>query len=178
MVQNAHQSDHRTRGLVFFCVFAAYTTIQFYAVSTYGPTLAANSVSAVYLCYTVSCLVAPAVTNNLGSRTTMSLGIIGYASLVGVCFLLYFVKGEVWLMAVVLEGCVLLGCGAALLWTGQGRLILSYYAAVPGNSGEGSLRYLRGYWVERHWSNQLGTRHGSVVVQRFLITRHRPSVSV
>ena len=39
-----------TLGVIFFWVFAAYTTIQFYAASLYGPDLAANSVSAVYFC--------------------------------------------------------------------------------------------------------------------------------
>ena len=53
-------------GIVFFWVFAAYTTIQFYAASTYGSDLAAESVSAVYLCFTLTCLVAPAITNKFG----------------------------------------------------------------------------------------------------------------
>jgi hypothetical protein len=149
-------------------VFAAYTAIQFYAASTYGTTLAANSASAVYLCFTDSCLVAPAVTNKLGNRTAMSLGILGYATLVGACSLLYIVKGEAWSMAAVFGGCVL-GCGATLLWTGQGRGLILSYAAVAENSWEwGRLRC-----GETGWSDQLGTRHGSVVVQRFLIT-HRP----
>ena len=55
-----------TLGVVFFWVFAAFTTLQFYAASTYGPDLAADSVSAVYFCFTVTCLVAPAVTNKFG----------------------------------------------------------------------------------------------------------------
>jgi hypothetical protein len=55
-----------TLGVVFFWVFAAYTTIQFYAASTYGADLAADSVSAVYFCFTVTCLIAPSVTNKFG----------------------------------------------------------------------------------------------------------------
>ncbi len=55
-----------TLGIVFFWVFAAFTTLQFYARSTYGPELAADSVSAVYFCFTVSCSVAPSVVNKFG----------------------------------------------------------------------------------------------------------------
>jgi MFS family permease len=113
-------------GLVFFCVFAAYTTIQFYAASTYGQVLAANSVSAVYLAFMIICLGAPAIVNKLGSRRTMFVGILGYASFV-LLSLIYFWTGVEWL--VVLGGAIL-GCGSALLWTAQGRLVLQYAAVA------------------------------------------------
>jgi hypothetical protein len=115
-----------TLGVVFFFVFASYTTIQFYARTTYGEKLAADSVSAVYASFTVACLFAPSVTNKLGSRFTMFLGILGYAALVGASFL-YFLYGDK-MGPVVVVGGVVLGCGAALLWTGQGRLVLQYAA--------------------------------------------------
>ena len=76
-------------GVVFFFVFASYTTIQFYARTTYGEQLAANSVSAVYASFTVACFFAPSITNRWGSRLTMLLGIVGYAALV-FASLLYF----------------------------------------------------------------------------------------
>jgi hypothetical protein len=122
-------------GMVFFFVFTSYTTIQFYARSTYGAELAANSVSAIYASFTLACLVAPTVTNQWGSRITMCVGILGYATLVAAS-LIYFVVNEAdaagdgkprmgWI--VVLGGAIL-GCGAALLWTAQGRLLLQYAA--------------------------------------------------
>ena len=114
-------------GIVFCCVFTAYTTLQFYASSTYGELLAANSVSAVYATFTVMCIVAPSITNKFGSQTTMLVGILGYAALV-ICSLIFFWNNQLdW---VVVFGGVILGCGAALLWTGQGRLILDYAEAA------------------------------------------------
>jgi hypothetical protein len=125
-----------TLGLVFFFVFTSYTTIQFYARSTYGAELAANSVSAVYASFTLACLVAPTLVNLWGSRIALCAGILGYAALVAAS-LIYFVvnydisaTGDVrprmgWI--VVLGGAIL-GCGAALLWTAQGRLLLQYAA--------------------------------------------------
>ncbi|KAL3795339.1 hypothetical protein HJC23_009512 [Cyclotella cryptica] len=117
-----------TLGVVFFWVFAAYTTIQFYAASTYGPDLAADSVSAVYFCFTVTCLIAPSVTNKFGCRVTMFFGVLAYASLV-LNSLIYFLYGGEdvrWSRRMVVVGGGILGCGASLLWTSQGRLILQY----------------------------------------------------
>lgn len=80
----------------------------------------------VYAVFTVFCFVAPPVTNKLGCRVTMFVGIMGYAALVAVS-LVYFESGsdkryEPW----VIVGGGLLGIGAAFLWTAQGKLILQY----------------------------------------------------
>ena len=115
-------------GVIFFWVFAAYTTIQFYAASTYGSDLAADCVSAVYFTFTLTCLVAPGITNKWGCRLVMFVGVLGYASLV-LASLIYFLHGGEkirWARRLVVMGGVVLGCGAALLWTAQGRLILQY----------------------------------------------------
>lgn len=144
-------------GLVFFCVFSAYTTIQFYAASTYGQVLAANSISALYLTFTIVCLVAPAITNKLGSRRTMFVGILGYATLVE-CSLLYFWTGVEWI--VVLGGSIL-GGGAALLWTAQGRLMLQYAAVAetsnsPNNNKVQSGTILAVFWAVYQCSSLVG----------------------
>ena len=120
-----------TLGLVFFFVFSSYTTIQFYARTTYGPKLAANSVAAVYATFTTACLVAPSITNKFGSRVVLFWGVLGYAALVAAS-LVYFVYG---VESIVVWGGGILGVGAALLWTGQGRLILDYAAVAPQQSG-------------------------------------------
>lgn len=116
-------------GLVFLLLFAAYTTIQFYAASTYGSTVAANSVSALYATFTISCFVAPAVANRLESpQLTMTVGILGgYVAFV-LRSLLYF-QGVCGSWIVVLGG-IMLGFGAALLWTAQGQLLLEYAAVA------------------------------------------------
>ena len=134
-------------GLVFCTVFTAYPTIQFYSVSIYGPILASNSVSAIYLSFTISCVVAPTIVNLFGDLLCMTIGILCYAVLV-VCSLIYFWYGNtntstisgggsdagnihlssLWVNPsnLVIFGGIILGFGAALLWTSQGRLILAY----------------------------------------------------
>ncbi len=113
-------------GLIFFWVFAAYTTIQFYAASIYGPDLAANGVSAIYLTFTLTCLISPSIINKWGCRRAMFYGVFGYASLV-IVSLLYFLCGDsIWTRRLVVIGGAVLGCAASTLWTAQGRLILEY----------------------------------------------------
>jgi hypothetical protein len=132
-------------GVVFFWVFAAYTTVQFYSASTYGPELAADAVSAVYAAFTAACLVSPGAVNKWGCRRSMLRGILGYAALV-LSSLIYFLCGGggggdggdgnvgrgggggrvVWARRLVVAGGAVLGCGASALWTAQGRLILQY----------------------------------------------------
>ena len=132
-------------GVVFFWVFAAYTTIQFYSASTYGAELAADAVSAVYAAFTMTCLVSPGVVNKWGCRRSMLCGILGYGALV-LSSMIYFMYGggggggddgvdgdvdggggrAVWTRRLVVAGGAVLGCGASTLWTAQGRLILQY----------------------------------------------------
>ncbi|GAX25707.1 hypothetical protein FisN_14Lh017 [Fistulifera solaris] len=110
-------------GLVFFQVFTAYTTIQFYASSNYGPELASRIVSTLYVTFTVGCFVAPTWTNQWGAQTAVTFGILGYACLVGTSLVYFQFPQHPW---VVIGGGAVLGLGASLLWTGQGRLLLSY----------------------------------------------------
>jgi MFS family permease len=110
-------------GLVFFQVFTAYTTIQFYASSNYGPELASRIVSTLYVTFTIGCLVAPTWTNQWGAPAAVTFGILGYAVLV-MTSLLYFQFPQH--AGVVIGGGAVLGFGASLLWTGQGRLLLAY----------------------------------------------------
>jgi len=122
------KSQTITLGIVFFWVFAAYTTIQFYSASTYGSELAADCVSAVYLTFTLTCLISPGIINKWGCRLSMFWGVLGYASLV-LSSLVYFLYGGkeddvLWARRLVVLGGAVLGCGAATLWTAQGRLIL------------------------------------------------------
>lgn len=115
-------------GLVFFWVFAAYTTVQFYSASIYGSALAADCVSAVYLTFTVTCLVAPGIINKFGCRLAMFVGVLCYGNLV-LASLIYFEyggEGVRWARRLVVAGGALLGAGASALWTAQGRLILQY----------------------------------------------------
>jgi MFS family permease len=163
-----------TLGVVFFFVFASYTTIQFYARTTYGEKLAANSVSAVYASFTVACLFAPSVANKIGSRFTMFLGILGYAALVAASFL-YFLYGDK-MGPVVVAGGVILGCGAALLWTGQGRLLLQY-AAEAERINNTSTKIQSGTLMGVFWAVfQCSSLVGGTI--SFIYYSHKPSGSV
>ncbi|KAL9183456.1 hypothetical protein ACHAXT_004312 [Thalassiosira profunda] len=122
------QAQAAALGVVFFFVFAAYTTIQFYSASTYGADLAADSVSAIYLAFTVTCLFSPAIINKWGCRLSMFVGILGYSSLVlaSLIYFLYGGKDVRWARWLLVAAGAVLGCGASILWTAQGRLILQY----------------------------------------------------
>lgn len=155
-------------GLVFFWVFAAYTTVQFYSASTYGSDLAADCVSAVYLTFTVTCLFAPGIINKCGCRVAMFVGVLGYANLV-LASLIYFQYGgdDVrWARRLVVLGGAILGVGASTLWTAQGRLILQYAARAEelesnkrlldsktsGNGADGKAKTSRGTLMSIFWS--------------------------
>ena len=58
----------------------------------------------------------------------MFIGVLAYASLVlnSLIYFLYGGEGDLWLRRMVVAGGAILGCGASLLWTSQGRLILQY----------------------------------------------------
>lgn len=77
----------------------------------------------LYATFTVFCFVAPPITNKLGPRRTMFVGVLGYGALVltSLLRLLNVVGG--W---GVIVGGVANGVGSALLWTAQGRLMLQY----------------------------------------------------
>ncbi|KAL3811154.1 hypothetical protein ACHAXA_001369 [Cyclostephanos tholiformis] len=55
-------------GLIFFWVFAAYTTMQFYSMSIYGPKLASSVVSSTYLTFAMTCLISPTLRQGRGGR--------------------------------------------------------------------------------------------------------------
>jgi len=122
-------------GLVFMFVFMAYYMIQGYCANLYGPTLASNMETTLYAVFTLSCFPAPAVTNKLGPRLSMFLGILGYAALVGASLLFYLGIAGGW---VVVAGGAVNGVGAALLWTAQGRLMLEYASEASQGRGEGA----------------------------------------
>ena len=146
-------------GLVFFWVFAAYTTVQFYSASIYGSELAADFVSAVYLTFTVTCLFAPGIVNKFGVRVAMFVGVLCYGNLV-LASLIYFEyggKGVLWARRLVVAGGAVLGVGASALWTAQGRLILQYAARAEefdSSSGSGTLMSI--FWSIFQCSSLVG----------------------
>lgn len=115
-------------GLTFTLVFTAYCTIQIYAGKLFKGTAGADQLTTLYAAFTAACFVAPSVTNKLGYRVTMLLGILGYAALVASGLATFTAKGKAaGPLAALGLGCAALnGVGAALLWTAQGKLIMEY----------------------------------------------------
>jgi MFS family permease len=111
-------------GLIFFFVFSAYDTIQVFAKRLYRGDTGADSTLCVYVLFTVGCLFSSRAVAFLGERLSIAIGVLCYASLVVAGLVNTFVDAQ-W---AILLGGSLLGCGAALLWTAQGSLILSYGA--------------------------------------------------
>tara|TARA_B110000305_G_C19418187_1_gene629241 strand:- start:51 stop:1094 length:1044 start_codon:yes stop_codon:yes gene_type:complete len=125
-------------GLIFFFTFTAYLTIQALSADLYGEKLGSYVPFSIYGFFTVFCFVSPAITNKLGCKNAMFFGVLGYACLV-LASLVYFLDREnhpnsETYQSVVLIGASLLGVGAALLWTGQGRLILQYSDGSDGGT--------------------------------------------
>ena len=119
------QGQAAALGLIFFFCFSAYDTIQVYAKRLYHGDTGTNSVLCIYAFFTTGCLFAPRAISVLGERVSIAVGVLCYASLV-VAGLVYLLTGYAdWL---ILLGGSTLGCGAALLWTAQGSLILAYGA--------------------------------------------------
>ena len=120
-------------GMIFFFTFTAYLTIQAFASDMYGQTLGSNTAFSIYALFTIACFISPSITNKLGCKNTMTLGVLGYASLVAAS-LIKFVDGtDKYNWLVIVGGCIL-GIGAALLWTAQGRLILQYSDGSDGGT--------------------------------------------
>lgn len=120
-------------GLVFLFVFTAYYMVQAFATRLYGQSLGANMELTLYLVFAAFCFVAPSVTNKVGCRFTMFLGILGYAALVAVSLYVSLHPGDpAFDNVIICLGGAVCGMGAALLWTAQGRLIMEYSNGTDG----------------------------------------------
>lgn len=113
-------------GGVFFFVFMAYYIIQGFSGKLYGSTLGSNVELTIYAVFAVFCNIAPAIVNKWGCKLSMAIGILGYASLVAFSLVYFIGNGDEALQPLIILGGALLGVGAALLWTAQGRMILQY----------------------------------------------------
>ena len=112
-------------GGVFLLVFVAYMTIQVYARRLYPASAGPDQLALLYGVFTVASFLAPAAVNRWGPRLCLFLGILGYGALVA-GGLLYFLRPTAAVLALVMVCAALNGGGAALLWTAQGKMIMSY----------------------------------------------------
>ncbi|KAI0824942.1 MFS general substrate transporter [Trametes gibbosa] len=104
------------------------TVGMFSAVSNLGAgglsdiTLSDTSNGVLYGTFAITGLVSGAINNLLGPRLTLFIGTLGYALYVGSLWC-YQTQGTGWF--VILAG-ALLGVSAALLWSAQGAIMMSY----------------------------------------------------
>ena len=62
-------------GLVFLFVFMAYYMIQGFSANLYAGDLGSNMEATLYATFTVCCFLAPPITNKIGTRPSLFLGI-------------------------------------------------------------------------------------------------------
>merc|ERR1712216_1044746 len=101
--------------------------------------------AALYSCFAVTSILAPVVNNTLGPRITLFIGTIGYLIYV-LSLWLYGTTGG----GFVVVGGAINGACAALLWTAQGALIMSY----PSAETKGV--YLSYFWIIFNFGAILG----------------------
>lgn len=109
--------------------------------------VAANANVALYTCFSVGGLFAGPIVNKVGPSTSMVLGGSTYALYTG--SLLYYNHKHRDGFPIVAGA--ILGFGAALLWTGQGAIMLSY----PTESNKG--KYIGLFWVIFNVGGVLGS---------------------
>ena len=114
-------------GLIFFLIFLSAQVLQGYAEQLYGADLASALMVTVYASFTVASFVAPAITNRLGSRTTLFLGALSYLAIPSSSLLLALYDAD-WCDTVIVVFGALAGSGGSLLWTAQGRIMLELSA--------------------------------------------------
>jgi len=98
----------------------------------------ANANAAVYATFTLAAFFAGSINNKLGSRSTLFLGSLGYALYIG-SFLAFNTYQNA--APFVISSGAILGFCAAMLWTAQGSLMLSY----PTESQKG--KFIAVFWL-------------------------------
>ncbi|KAJ7534139.1 hypothetical protein O6H91_13G081400 [Diphasiastrum complanatum] len=110
-------------GLVCFCCPGMFNVILGLGSGGLVSTTAANnSLTALYITFTVFGVLGGAICNILGPRMSVFLGCSSYVLYAG-SFLNYnYTRNE----GLVVAAGALLGVGASMLWAGQGAIMLSY----------------------------------------------------
>ena len=127
-------------GIVCFCVPGTWNAVTSMAGGIRDKAVVSEATSLLYGTFTVCSFVAPVVCNVLGPRVTLFLGTLGYIGYVLALWVYPRLDGALGRDLVVGAGAAN-GVSAALLWTAQGALIMSY----PSSSSRG--RHLSVFWV-------------------------------
>ncbi|TMW66358.1 hypothetical protein Poli38472_004123 [Pythium oligandrum] len=125
---------------ICFCCPGLFNALSSFASGLQDPTMAFAGNVLIYVCFTVSGIVASAFVGALGVPKAVMLGTLGY---VLYAMALWNLQTRVLAQSTELfyAACVCLGISAGLLWTAQGQMIMSY--ATNENQG----RYLSVFWI-------------------------------
>ncbi|ESO89144.1 hypothetical protein LOTGIDRAFT_154229 [Lottia gigantea] len=116
-------------GLSFMFIFTAFQTCSMIEASTLIVWTIATNLGIIYAVFSASNWAAPSFVNFAGAKLSMLLGASLYF-----LFILSFLKPMTWALYL---GSVLVGFGAAILWTGQGNFLTvnSDSETISRNSG-------------------------------------------
>nr|XP_031860987.1 uncharacterized protein CI109_003714 [Kwoniella shandongensis]KAA5528059.1 hypothetical protein CI109_003714 [Kwoniella shandongensis] len=110
-------------GFVCFCSVGMFSAVSgLGAGGTQDTALSDTANGVLYGCFAIMGFFSGSVNNVLGPRLTLSIGTMGYSLYVGSLWA-YQVHQTRWFF--ILAGAIL-GCTAALLWSAQGSILLSY----------------------------------------------------
>ncbi|VDC04181.1 unnamed protein product [Peniophora sp. CBMAI 1063] len=110
-------------GITCFCTVGMFSAVSnLGAGGTQDVALSDMSNGVLYGCFAIMGLFAGGVTNMLGPRATIFIGSLGYALYIGSLWC-FQTQGTRWF--VVFAGAIL-GITAALLWSAQGAIMMSY----------------------------------------------------
>ncbi|XP_077996346.1 protein unc-93 homolog A-like [Glandiceps talaboti] len=138
-------------GFVFMLVFTAFNGLQnLQSTINQSAGVGVISLSTIYACFIVSCLLAPNIIDKLGSRLTMVYSITFYA--------LYAAANLFYSAWVLIPASALLGLAAGPLWTSQGSYLTTLatrYSEVTTQSRESAISYLNGVFYMLFLSSQI-----------------------
>lgn len=126
-------------GIICFCIPAMWNSITSMAGGIKNKNIATAATGVLYGCLFLTSLVAPVIVNIMGTRMSLFIGGTGYL-LYTLSLLVCGALGWLPENLVILAG-ALNGISAALFWTAQGTLIMSY--PTP----ETKARYFSLFWV-------------------------------
>ena len=125
-------------GLVCFCEPGLYNAIVSMAGGIDDPDLVATSNMIIYLTFSLSSILSPAIINRVGARWALTFGTLGYWMYVSSLY--FYSSGQAGGWVVDLAA-VAIGWCAGPLWTAQNALCLSY--PTPETKG----RYFAVFWI-------------------------------
>ena len=95
-----------------------------------------QSLSVVYLVFSLSCFMAPKIAKQFSPQKTMSIAASAYSIWIVTGFLATLPEvSEVFVIMASMFGSILIGIGASVIWVAQGKYLSECISACPENTG-------------------------------------------